>query len=38
MEHAAAVKIENTTLKCSDLLASELREGGGFIARFSKTK
>ena len=36
-DDAAAVKIENTTLKCSDLLASELREGGGFIARFSKT-
>jgi len=32
----AAVKIENTTLKRSDSLTIELREGGGFIARFSR--
>ena len=35
-DDAAAVKIENATLKRSDSLVIELREGGGFIARFSR--
>jgi alpha-glucosidase len=34
-DDAAAVKIQNTTLKRTDSLAIILREGGGFIARFS---
>jgi alpha-glucosidase len=32
---AAALTVDNTTLKRGDLLAIDLREGGGFIARFS---
>ena len=35
-DDAAAVKIENTSLKRGDSLAIELCEGGGFIARFSR--
>jgi len=35
-DDAAAVKIENTTLKRRDSLSLELSEGGGFIARFSR--
>jgi alpha-glucosidase len=32
----AAVQLENTTARRGDLLAIELGNGGGFIARFSK--
>jgi alpha-glucosidase len=35
-DNAAAVRTENTTVKRSDSLALELREGGGFIAHFSR--
>jgi alpha-glucosidase len=35
-EGAAAVRVEQTTRKHTDSLAIELREGGGFIARFSR--
>ena len=35
-DNAAAVEIENMTLKRSDSLEVEFRGGGGFIARFSK--
>jgi alpha-glucosidase len=35
-EDAAAVNIEQTTLSARDALTVELRDGGGFIARFSK--
>jgi alpha-glucosidase len=35
-ENAAAVTIENTTLKRGDSLAIELRKGGGFSARFTR--
>jgi alpha-glucosidase len=35
-ENTAAVTIENTTLKRGDALAIELREGGGFSARFTR--
>jgi alpha-glucosidase len=35
-DNPAAVRLENTTLKRSAALAIELREGGGFIARFSR--
>ncbi|MBM4020402.1 MAG: glycoside hydrolase family 97 protein [Planctomycetes bacterium] len=35
-DEAAAVTIENATLKRSDWLNIELRDGGGFIARFSR--
>lgn len=35
-EDAAAMRMESTTLKCSDALTLYLREGGGFIARFTQ--
>jgi alpha-glucosidase len=35
-EDAAAVKVDSTTLKRGDSLAIDLREGGGFVGRFSK--
>lgn len=35
-DEPAAVKIENKNLKRGDTLAIELREGGGFLGRFSK--
>lgn len=34
-DQAAAVEIENSTMRRTDLLSIELREGGGFIGRFS---
>jgi len=34
-DDAAAVEIENVSVRRSDRLAIELREGGGFIARFA---
>ena len=36
-EDAAAVETENTTLRRSDSLAIDLLEGGGFVARFSRS-
>ena len=36
-EDAAAVETENTTLRRSDFLAIDLLEGGGFVARFSRS-
>jgi alpha-glucosidase len=35
-EDAAAVRIENISVSRKDRMAIELRDGGGFIARFSK--
>jgi alpha-glucosidase len=35
-DDAAAVQVENTTARNGESIAIELREGGGFIARFSK--
>jgi alpha-glucosidase len=35
-ENAAAVRTESATMRCGDSLAIDLREGGGFIARFSR--
>jgi len=35
-DDAAAVEIENTTLGRTDTITIALRDGGGFIARFSK--
>jgi alpha-glucosidase len=35
-DDAAAVKVESATLKRGDSLAIDLREGGGFVGRFSK--
>ncbi|MBI3112746.1 MAG: glycoside hydrolase family 97 N-terminal domain-containing protein [Ignavibacteriales bacterium] len=33
---SAAVRIENTTLKSGNTLSLEMREGGGFVGRFTK--
>jgi alpha-glucosidase len=35
-ENAAAVRIENATLKRGDSLVLDLREGGGFVGRFTR--
>jgi alpha-glucosidase len=37
MENAAAVNVESTRVRRSDTLRVELREGGGFIARFARS-